>query len=590
MSEQNLLNLPRVVQDNILSKLSIKEQLNFRLVCKGAKSWIDGNGHRLAKNIPATIMNDLKNVTFTKFVQQKEQPIHLMTKIYLENETSDLFEDNLKTKFLQLHSNPITTLRLKRYFLNGRNESQQIFLEGFSNLRHFEVEEILIASSGNTDERTKVPRNFRNLETLKLGRVIIYQETTGHIFTEDIDISPDDHDICLKYVWNLIDSCVQLMYLCVPGVTRRPIDSCYEETRILSYINVRAEAEAPLSFNSNTFIMTVDLHRFSGCIRHLPHILLCGGMLMIKFLNVNSIVFNSGFPNIMEGPRNDYIHSLVSTLIVDPPIYFVQKITITASLMPLEYIVGRQHNAPSLFPNLLEIDIILDIGFDPEVNGASYSQDPNGTDEVICIPHVDQLLRFFFPRNRVYANCHSLSIIFLDPIHRYQRRATPANLTCLPNIISCLRELRNLSISGWNGTNVETYLMLWQGFPKLQKLTIDRCPTLNPKCFIGGNGNSRNISNFQFFQELEFLELIGLEAMPDMDTESRMWSNIQERFDLEPFNLLTKNGCSPRTAVWIRRHVPDEPIVVKEFTRVTRSAVRAGTGNATTGNKRVKLN
>ncbi|CAL8129555.1 unnamed protein product [Orchesella dallaii] len=574
------------IQDHILSKLSIKEQLNFRLVCKGAKSWIDRNDHRLAKNIPATIMNDLKNVTFTKFVQQKEQPIHLMTKIYLENETSDLFEDNLMTKFLQLHSNAITTLRLKRYFLNGRNGSQQIFLEGFSNLRHFEVDEILIASSGNTDETTRVPRNFRNLETLKLGRVLIYQETTGDIFTEDIDVSPDHYDKCLEYVWNLIDSCVQLVYLCVPGINKRLIDSCYEETRLLSYINVRA---APMPYDSNTFIMTVDLHWFSGCTGHLPSILLRGGKLMIKFLNVNSMVFNSGFPNIMEGPRNDYIHSLVSTLIVDPPIYFVQKLTITASLMPYEYIVERQYNAPSLFPQLLEIDIILDIGFDPVVNGASYSQDPNGTGEVICIPHVDQLLRFFFPRNRVYENCHSLSIIFLDPIHRYQRRATPANLTCLPNIISCLRELRNLTISGWNGTKVDTYKMLWQGFAKLQKLTIDRCPTLKPKCFIGGNRNSRLISNFQFFQELEFLELIGLEAMPDMNTESRMWSNILERFDLEPFNLLTKNRCSPRTAVWRRRHALDERIVKKEFTRVTRSATRAGPGNATAGNKRIKL-
>ncbi|CAL8108889.1 unnamed protein product [Orchesella dallaii] len=543
------------VQGHILSNLSIKDHLNLRAVCKDTKNWIDRNDSLIAKNIPATVIKHYKQITFSKFLSQKQQPIHLITNLHLENESLELYKDKRMSEFLRLHSHFITTLHLKRYFVNARNENQRKFLETLTNLKSFEMDEMWLASSGNCKESTRIPNNFPNLEKLMLGRVIVYNESNGEIYTKfiGVGIALDQKNIVRWHIWRMMEVCLKLVYLRVPISPKGLFDNSFDECfRLLNYVRLRTRGVPDRPHGIKIYLMRADLDKFNCCTSSLEVLLIIGARMRIQFLNVNSKIFKSGSSFCMigapPGTRNDYINSLLSTYIVNKRFDYVQKITIKASLIQNECIVGR-FKGPDLFPHLLEIDIILDIGFDPEISSKVYSADPNETNGVkyICFPRADQILRFFFPVDQKYRICRTLAIRFLEPIYKYQKRATPTKLTTLPDIIACLPELRVLTISGWNGKK-QMYLKLWQGFPHLEQLTIERCPTLNAACFVSGNGNPNILANFQFLKNLKRLELIGLETMPGMTTKRGIGINILTRFGLKPFNLLTNIDSCPRIA------------------------------------------
>ncbi|ODM94134.1 hypothetical protein Ocin01_12555 [Orchesella cincta] len=584
MSEVTLFDLPLVVQGLILSNLSIKQQLKFRLVCRETKSWIDRNGSLIAKNIPSTQITSYRDQTFRNFCFKKPEPTHLITNVHLENESVDVFNDRAMKTFVHLHSHFITSLHLKRYYVCRDNVNQRRFLEALTNMKSLEMDEIWISASGNSKETMsiKIPETFRNLESLKFGRMIVYREGTDEIITTfvGVGITADQKKVLRWHVYDLLDVCTKLIRLRVPTSPKGLFENSFDESfRLLNYVRLRTRGipDRPPTGRSN--LMYIDLHRLYSCTSSLEVLLIIGARMRIQFKNVNSKLFKSGSSFTMvgapPGTRNDFINSFISTYMVNTRFEYVQKLTIQASLIQNECIVGR-NKGPDIFPNLVEINIILDIGFDPSYGPAVYSANPNDPSgaRFICFPRADQVLRFFFPERLQYNFCRTLGITFTDPIQSFQKRATPNKLSSLPTIVSCLPEIKNLTISGFNGIR-QTFLQLWNGFPNLEKLVVERCTTLNAACFISGDGNPNKVANFHCFKKLQYLELIGLESMPGMTTKRGLGLSVLSRIGLEPFSLLTKDEPSSKTAVWIRpQSSTRRPVLMSESTVVTRSVTR----------------
>lgn len=460
--------------------------------------WIDESSIRLAPHIPNSIIRNHGPNSFKVFTANRIP--HIITNIHLENDTLEVFDDPLLPAFLTAQGSLITSLRLKRYFIGNNCENQQLFLESLTNLRDLVLDEVWIA---NVDDiLLSVPETVQNATSMKFEKVKVYNEPTYEEVVTDEDI-PEDRKKTLRWqVWNILDSCLELDHLQVPISPKFLFDNVFDECfRLLNYIRVRTcEFRLREECRGKPLIMVCDINNLNCCISSLEVLLIVGARMKIKFLNVNSKVFRRGSNFCVIGhpqySKFEFIHSFVSSSLVNRQFEHVQKLTFKASLIQNECIIGRD-KGPGLFPNLKEFSIILDIGFDTSHPNALYSSQPNSqTARNVCLPRAEQMLLFFFPSNMVYKFVHTASIIVQDPVFENQKKIQPEKLMSLPKITKCFPSLRTLTLSGLNSKR-NMYFSLWHGFPKLENLTLENCINLNASCFIDGNGNPNNPENFR---------------------------------------------------------------------------------------------
>ncbi len=461
--------------------------------------WIDQSSNRLAEHIPNSILQNHGPNSFKVFTSRRIP--HVITSIHLVDDTLAVFDDPLMPAFLKKHGFLITSVRLKRYFICNNCQNQSTFFEALTNLRALVLDEVWIA---NVDDITlSVPETVQTVSSLKFGRVKVYNEPTYEVIESGEDIPIDRQKILRWQVWNILDSCLELDHLRVPISPKFLIDNVFDECfRLLNYIRIRTcEFRLRQEFRDKSCIMHCDINNFACCTSSLEVLLIVGARMKIRFHNVNSKIFRRGSNFCIIGhpqySRFEFIQSFVSSSLVNRAFEYVQKLTFKASLIQNECIIGRD-KGPGLFPNLKEFTIILDIGCDTSFPTALYSRQPNSTQaRNVCLPRAEQMLLFFFPNNMAYKFVHTASIIIQDPVFENQKKIQPDKLMSLPKITKCFPSLRALTLSGLNCKR-NTYFSLWHGFPMLEKLSLENCPSLNASCFIDGNGNPNNPENFQF--------------------------------------------------------------------------------------------
>ncbi len=134
-------------------------------------------------------------------------------------------------------------------------------------------------------------------------------------------------------------------------------------------------------------------------------------------------------------------------------------------------------NGPNAFPNLQEIEIIIDVGFTPTLPETDiYYRAREFRDVHTLLSHFFYDMEMILEdqeedmhKNRVYENVHSLTIRFVDLKNKVACKASPEDLP-IEWIVRSLPNLRKLKLQGWNVQREETYKTIWDELPLLEEI------------------------------------------------------------------------------------------------------------------------
>lgn len=460
------------------------EQLSLRQVCKTTKEWIDASS--LSYHAPVTIIKDHGSKTFTKFLQKK--PPHVVNSIYIQNDSYDFLNDPALSHFMQIYGPLITSLRIQRYF-PLKLEKDLTFYERFANLSDLELDKISIPSMHEVENL--FPSIFTHLKTLKIGKVTAYPEPPADDSFGATLIPLGRQRPMGMYVWNLIRSCKNIEFLGYPR-TAKYFFQAFIDGRgrgefgvFCDYIRNR---NSQAHNKSNLIFCDLLNYNWDPDVKNALPLLKIGNEFGVKFLNVNANLFQyikiDSLVNMYDLPPNtgDCILSFRNfNCLTTKCLPSVERISMSASQVNTMLDYSCIFNGPKAFPNLREIEIIVDVGFTlPETD--IYYRAREFRDVHILLSHFFYDMEMILledqeeemQKNRFYENVHSLIIRFVDLKNKLARKASPEDLP-LEWIIKSLPNLRKLKLQGWNVQREETYKAMWEGLPLLEELILDDC-------------------------------------------------------------------------------------------------------------------
>ncbi|CAL8108886.1 unnamed protein product [Orchesella dallaii] len=547
MDTAPILGVPFVVRVKILCKLTAQEQLVLRQVCKTTREWIDTSS--LLHHLPATVLKDNGNKTFTKFLQKR--PPHVITELEIENQNCDFLHDPALAYFLHLHSSTITKLSMGRYF-TCRIPEEINFYESFVNLKELMLHKISIPSHGEVS--SVFPNIFKKLQVLKIGDVKAFPEPPDDSFGATLIPLNLQRPMGL-YVWKLIKFCEEIEFLGYPNTAKYFFQA---------FVDGRGRGEFGMfcDYIQNRKLQHPNKPNLKFCdflndnwppdSKNTLALLKMGNEFGLRYLNVNSNQFNflsiGSLIKMYDLPKNsgDSILSFKNfNCLITEQLPAVEKICMSASDVNTMLDYSCVFDGPKIFPCLKEIEIVIDLGFNHNSQPQDiYMKAREFRDVRILLSHFfyDMELILLEKENeavRFYRSVTNLTISFKHLLPNTQRKATPNDLP-MEWILKAL-PLRRLRIDGWTA-EPNSYLQLWQGCPNLEELIIKDCENLTDHCFIG------NLTHGPGCQNLKSLRRITIEGANTIcGLTERTFQMFQKDLGLQPSTFL--NRCREMTAM-----------------------------------------